>query len=436
MANDGFIPDSQSSGSDGFVPDSSQTAQGGSTLDKIASTDQKYVLNPMAKAGGFLQKYGTPLGSQGSPQSMLQSAIPAASRLFSKGGQFATEQLTKQGADPYTSAGVGTLISMAPDVASLDLAPPAAEGASGSNFLQNMGARGINKSAGITPRTISELAGSGNPAEAGTQLGQTLSKEGAVGFTPGSTFQKVSQVHDQFGQAVGQAINNIKAAGVPTTIDANEALQPLVDKWTQYSNSALSGNKLMARPYEQIYGKLAGIASQNSGQLGIDELRSAMDEVGTALDGSGIGTPKEAAYSSLYGDLADIRDNIVNKVAQSANDPGLKNALLNANQGYSTFSRILRDVRMAAAREGAGTGSLLSGHPISSMMDVLRPILSRTALSLGNSLGTAGREVPPVSSILEDNAETPLPFFGSQQNQQMPQPLFRKPQPAVGSARG
>lgn len=50
-----------------------------------------------------------------SPSSMLQKIPAMASQVAHKGGTLAAEDLASRGMDPYTSAGVGTLMSMGPD---------------------------------------------------------------------------------------------------------------------------------------------------------------------------------------------------------------------------------------------------------------------------------------------------------------------------------
>lgn len=311
---------------------------------------------------------------------------------------------------PSIAAGVGTALQIAPDVAASAI-PGIGEENAGSNaaqqapnFFQRLGARETNNAIGITPRTLGGIAGSKNPAQVGEAIGTRLGNEGAIGSSGGSTFDKVSALHQRYGQQVGDAIDAIKNAGGQIELGADQALQPLVDQWTQFKNSALSVNQRMTKPFEQIYGKLAQTAQSKGGTIGLDDIRSAMDEVGDALSGLKDGSPGEAAYSRLYGTLAQMRDQVVNSVAQGAGNPDLTKNLLQANEGYSLYSRILPDVRRAAAKEGVGATAFsnLFKHPIDTTANALRPLFAKTLTRLGKP------NLPvtfPTSATLNQNTE-------------------------------
>lgn len=325
---------------------------------------------------------------------------------------------------PQVGAAAGVATSLIPTAAMFATTPPEAPLATTENeapgLLQKLGARGVNNSAGITPKTLSNMAGSQNPARVGTNLGTSLVNENAIGLSPASTFDKSKAVMDKFGQDVGTAIDKIKASGVPTSVHADEALQPLVDKWTALKDSALQGTRALAKPFEEIYGKLAEAAKSNGGQVELDHVRDAMDEVGQGMQNVAKDSPKYEAYSKLYGTLADIRKQIVEKIASTTGDQQLSQDLLKANEGYSRYSRIMPDIRKAAAKEGTSQFPLFS--PFKGAVKAAQPLLSRMAtkvgqgsakldpaMSAGEAIDTAANEASP--NIIQFPPRKPKSMF-------------------------
>ncbi len=300
-------------------------------------------------------------------------------------------------ASPEVAAGIGTAIQMAPDIISA-VAPMTMAPATGKvtqevaeqapNFLQRLGARSLNKSAGIQPRTLMKMAGGENPANVGDELGQILYKEGATGLSPRTTFEKSSAVKEQFGKAVGDALDQIKQSGIKAETDASKALKPILDKWTELGDATLSENRVMARPYSQMFSKLEKLANQKGGTLSLDDVQSEMQEVGKLFNRIQETSDKYPALAELYGTLADVRDGIVQDIAERAGNPELTTKLLEANKGFSRYSRILPDIAKEAAKEGAGRTAFSLTSPIKSSVDAMRPLFSKAALSIGDLLST------------------------------------------------
>lgn len=290
----------------------------------------------------------------GSPQQLLGDIPDVMNRGADWLGERATEEMGRQGINPTLSAGIGTAAQMGPTMVMSSINPLEGE----ASAWQNLGARAVNDQLGIAPRTLLKIAGTQNPVTSGEQLGRTLAQEGVLGKSVSETFGNAQRIRDQFGQMVGTLIDKIKGSGVPTEIPADDALQPLVDEWTRYSNGALPETRRLAKPIENIYGSLAQSSKAKNGMLGLDDLRDKMDEVGDLLQKTIPTSDKYGAFRDLYGILAKARDNIVQRIASATNDPDLSNQLLTANEGYSRYSRIMPDIKMAAAREGVTAPSL------------------------------------------------------------------------------
>lgn len=342
-----------------------------------------------------------------SPMGMLEQVPGLLSRGAHKVGEFVAGQLVKPqpirvpsfvpgiggkvydsgSMNPTAAAAIGTAISMGPDVAMATSSPTesAPESAAASDqapgFLQSLGARGVNNAAGITPKTILRMAGGQNPAAVGTRLGTSLVNEGAIGTTPASTFDNAQRVMNAYGSDVQSALDAIRSSGQPTTFEAKDALQSLLDEAQSLRNSTFQPNRQMARPYEEAYSRLSGLADQNGGQISLDDLRNVLQETGQAMDAAAAGSTKQAAYSRLYGHLADMRDQMVQNIADNAGNPALRDALLKANEGYSRYSRIFPDIQRNAAKESVSGVSIV--EPVKGALRSVQPFLSRLAVRVG-----------------------------------------------------
>ena len=332
-----------------------------------------------AYASKVTDKMGEQLSTELARPQVRQSRVTIPG-LVNKGEMFRQEM------NPNLAAGLGTTLAMAPDLMMTAAAPintAKTRAPEALNVIERMGAKGVNNAMGIQPRTITDMAGSKNPYDVGTKLGVKLVQEGAVGSSAGKSFENAARIKQQFGESVGSAIEKIRSTGVPTTIEAKGALQPFVDNWAKYSDSFLSGNKALAKPFEQVYGKLSEISQKANGQLGLDDIRSVMDEVGEAIYNAAEGSPKEAAYKKIYGVLAKTREDIVQNIANQVNDKQLAQNLLDANAGYSRYSQIMPDIRKAAAKDAVGGDGILSGGPLRAIGKSFKGPIAKAAVKDG-----------------------------------------------------
>lgn len=154
----------------------------------------------------------------GSPSQLLQGIPQIANHLAGKAGQFATEQLShgNNAVDPYTAAGVGTLISMGPDIAMTgnpgegtpDVVPEAAipmqRRALGfqKTMLKTPFARGRASLAAKTALEQGVASATGNPD---VMLQRANALQGKVGAQLGAIRDSVGpQPIDQFVDALDQ----------------------------------------------------------------------------------------------------------------------------------------------------------------------------------------------------------------------------------------
>lgn len=375
---DGYADEASNEPPDGYADEQAPPASKPSIFSRAKDAYDQGV--------GAYNKYVEPV----SPVGLLKRANTAIRTGADYLGEKVATSPSLEFMGPTARGLAGGLVANAPDIAMTAgplFAKPAAKAL---GFLENMGGRALNNSAGIRQNTLGSMAKGENPSIFGAKLGQSLYDDGAVGNNAAQTFDRTQKLFDKSGESVGEAIGAIKSAGKEVSLDVNEALQPLVEAWTARKGSMLTANKNLARPIEEAYTGL--VSKAKAGRLGLDELRDALKEAGEAMGNAGKDTPKEAAYSELYGLLADVRDQMVSKVAQYAQNPKLADNLMKANAQFSKYARIMPDIYKASAKEGV---KALPGikfdltAPLKSL-ESIQPILAKGAIAVGRNVKVGG----------------------------------------------
>lgn len=271
---------------------------------------------------------------------------------------------------------------------------PAVAAPEGMNWLERMGARGGNAAVGVSPGTIEEMTMRGkNPGQTGLELGRALHEEGAVRTSAAESYARVQELQNQYGQQVDQALNNIRATnrsmGVypeladPLKHEANKILKPLLDEANSLRESQYPTDKYAARWYRAAYNSLAEKAKKGGDFITLDDVRGELQKVGSQFNAVSKLGDKFPIISKLYGRLADLRDSMVQEIADAAGDQGLADALTQANQGFSRYTRIIPDAASHAAKEAVGKTDLMTGHPVRSILSKAEPIVARGAYKTG-----------------------------------------------------
>lgn len=221
------------------------------------------------------------------------------------------------------------------------------------------------KSAGITANTIGHMAPTGqNPADYANAVEKQLQSNDALGTTAKETWDKMNSLKQKAGQAIGDILQKIKSAestidsqfgdiGNPTIVDAQKSLQPLSEKISEMGTGVYSGTQLAAKPFQEAYQGLMGMAEQQGGKLSLDNIDTVLKETGEMMDK---GEEASSLYGPVYGRLADVRDSMVNSIAQQSNNPELAQTLLKNNADYSTYMRLLPSVEKAGYKEAIKEG--------------------------------------------------------------------------------
>lgn len=212
------------------------------------------------------------------------------------------------------------------------------------------------KSAGITAKTLENMAPGGqNPSNYAEAVEKQLGSKGILAKTAKDTWTNLNGKITESGTAIQNAMSSIQEANPNALlVDAKNALEPIADEALKRSAGLFSATANSANPFFQAYDGLMKTATQQAGKLSLDNVTSALQETGKMMDEGGEET--QATFGKLYGKLADVRDGIVNTVAQQANNPELSQTLLKNNADYSTYMRILPAIEKAGYREAIKEG--------------------------------------------------------------------------------
>lgn len=300
----------------------------------------------------------------------------------------------------------------------------------------------------LDPESIRTVDGQANPADLRTESGKRLVKEGVVGGfgeNAGDVWQKAGQKEVEFGKAVDKALDDIKktnrATGEYDNVDdalhvqANPILKSVLDTANGLRDSARSGIRQTSRFWRETYNSLASKAEANGGRLNLDDIRSEMQEVGKDMKGPQ-DSPRYSTAKDIYGHLADVRDQMVNDIAERSGNPQLADNLLKANKGYSFYSRLSRglDVQAAAGSNAREIGNYpmratARGRPMEAVeyMGVM-PMLSALKPMLAQKLVQYGPLVAKYGTALENAAK------GGMRNLLLTDMLIRQKDPEYAKA--
>lgn len=260
------------------------------------------------------------------------------------------------------------------------------------NVVERFGSRGILDSIGISPKTLGKISGSANPAESGALLTKRLIDEKVVGNTLSETVTKMAEKKDVYGKAVGEFLNAIRKAGSkiggyaeaadPLKLEANQILKPILDDANALRDSGYPLDRFASRFKRAMYNSLSDAANKNGGYLKLEDVRTELKKVGKMFNRAAPGSDNHEIVSELYGTLADIRDSMVKSIAEQSGNAKLAQNLLEANKGYSLYTRLLPDVRMAGLKEATGSSGFFKA-PIKATGKALETPLSKAAVSVG-----------------------------------------------------
>lgn len=236
-----------------------------------------------------------------------------------------------------------------------------------ANTIKKLNPEALGEEAQGNIRTVGNKP---NLQDVRNELGKKLVKEdvvGGVGQDIGDRSQEANVRQDTFGKQVRSSIDAIKSKGIDASVDSKTVLEPLLNKYVELGDSSVPAT---ARPYGDLYSRLEKMANGNNGKLTFEMIDSELHDPG--LKEAFKKTADSKAYETAktkYAILADARDNVVQQIAKQANDPKIATNLMDANKGYSLYSRVAKDMETPAAAGGTGGApnpnrALYRGAPI------------------------------------------------------------------------
>lgn len=208
---------------------------------------------------------------QFSPSSMLQQIPKLASQGAGKLGEVVSEDLAKRQVDPYTSAAVGTLISMGPDIALSGVNP--LEGSPKTIPQMAIGAQ--RKALGFR---IPELRLPFNRGQAARAAKVSL-EQGVTSATgsPGELFSKATDLAAKSGQKLG-AIR--KSVGEQTA----EPILKAIDDYKAVRLKGATGGKwdAIANKIEEAKDTVKGVLNKE-GKASLSRIADAKKEIKDAI---------------------------------------------------------------------------------------------------------------------------------------------------------
>lgn len=217
-----------------------------------------------------------------------------------------------------------------------------------------------------------------NIADVRSEIGKKLVKDdvvGGFGQDVGDRLQKVNELKDTYGKQVDSALEDIRKTNRSTGeysdvddalhVQATPILKGVLDTANELRDSARSGLRQTSRYWRETYNSLAKKAEDNNGRLNFDDIRTEMQDVGKDMN-AGVNSPRYSTAKDIYGHLAELRDEMVDQIAQQSGNPKLASNLLNANKQYSFYSKIADGLQDAGA--GGEVPEKMGKHMVRSTM--------------------------------------------------------------------
>ncbi len=231
------------------------------------------------------------------------------------------------------------------------------------------------KSAGINATTLEHMAPNGQPPGDWAQaLEKQLQGNGVLAKTANDTWKLMSSEASDVGKNITGLMNQIKQSSPEALqVNAQTALQPLANKVQEFGDPMYSAEGEAVKPYQEALNWLTNKAQQQGGKLTLDNIDASLQKTGNLMNG---GQANVETFGPVYGKLADVRDTIVQNVAQQSGNPDLGTDLLKNNADYSTYMRLLPSIEKSGFREAVRAG-------ISAYQKYGGPLITKVAAGVG-----------------------------------------------------
>lgn len=290
------------------------------------------------------------------------------------------------------------------------------------NFLERMGARGVNRSIGVDPTTVKEMTPyQQNPARFGVNLGRQLGKEGFEGKGAYDAADIGQSNYNEAGVKVKNSLNDIRKANSELGVypeledslkkDANVILKPLLDRANELRQSKFPLRQLEEKYHRAAYEGLAEKANANNGFITLDDIEAVRQDLGEQMGMAG--EESRGILSKVYRKLRTTEDAMIEDIASSTHRPELAKNLRDANSKFSRYADILPDIKKAASKTSSVKSSAFLKHPWDKTVDALDPKISQLFGKAGRGL-RSGAEMADKATAFPGKAASSLFNKGKQ----------------------
>lgn len=414
---DDFAPDS---GGDDFQADDFQpdTAQSPSLMSKAGSI--------AGKTMGVYNKYVEPV----TPVGLLKRADKGVRSLFNRAGEGVAETLGEKQVNPYLAAGVGTAVSMAPDVAMTLATPQSALKNPAKPLFRSVSEPMAQRSLGLTKRFLNTPFARGKARQAA----KVALDEGVIPFSGNATtaLERAADLQSKSGQALGSMRESVGATPIDQVFDSIEmarrnatnglrggAWDKVHGKFDEAQETLLAlldqGDNVQIKDVERakkLLGNTVNWVADNVSQETAKQISSAIESgVEAIMRSKGIDMTAYAAQKGLYGASKTMQKGLANEVAAQA-----------GNNAVSLPTMVL------------GAGQLATGNvPGAAATIGLTEALRRRGAGFGARLfDEVGKRLPPKGLLKVPVAARSI-FSSNQSNESLPVPVQHMLEPQNGT---
>jgi len=205
---------------------------------------------------------------QFSPSSMLQQIPQLASRASGKVGELVSEDLARQKVNPNVAAGIGTLISMGPDLALAGANPM--QGA--AKTIPQMAIKAQRRALGIRMPELMLPFKRGQAAQAA----KVALEQGVTSATgsPAVLFKKASDLAAKTGQKIGSIRESVGEQSVQPVLKA-------IDDYKAIRLKGATGGKwdVIAGKIEEVKETVKGVINPKTGNASLKRIADAKKEI-------------------------------------------------------------------------------------------------------------------------------------------------------------
>lgn len=367
------------------------------------------IYNSIGKtAGNFLSPVVKPLmqayqpyeeSQRFSPQSLLGQVPSLLSQGAHKAGTYVAEDYAKNGMNPYAAAGIGTVISMGPDVAMAGINPMAEEAAA-SKAVPDSAVPIARRSMGFQKSMLKTPFARGQADKAA----QVALENNVIPWSgnPETALSNATDLANKAGQKIGQTMSQ-------TPVDLNQTFDNLEQLRGQITQG-LSDQGTMAKAHsaiDSVQNDIMDLASQGR-NVTADTLAKIKNRVGNSIN-----YLADLASQSDNKAIVNTLGNTVRNFVKAVQSPEAYQEFLNNQRLFSSAKLMQKGLNNEVAGQSGNrmfspysvmgaTGEVAAGNPVKAGLTLLgiEKGMRRGTGIMARGLTEARRAAPAIPSVI------------------------------------